>query len=392
MDVARLGPLERSILKALVGAEPQGLPLSIPQIWRLLPGYSTHLSNVAAALADGSPLSGFVSEARGQYVIRDRRDLLDGFARGRQRGELLWTRLRDSVESLCREPSVHGLALAGRMAWGLPPDPGAAIQLFVISAPRQRRQAIDAVQIVTSTLPDAVAVEVCESLSVDELTIAPGDLQRALELITVRPILAESAFLTLWEHNGWLGDAFPNFDGRSRLGGDVPDVLLGEVLEDRRGFLRRSLNRRARRFGGALRALGRRRGQRRGVGSYHPAPPPGSVATEASSSAQSSEHSGRRWAELSDWLLEDPPVAVEEVSEKEPTVLPAVEAVAPANGTSEVMEARAVEEVLGNPEPRYVAKTRQARQRRSVASSETGQRGRGKRKRKTKARKRRTSV
>ncbi len=390
MDVARLGPLENSILHALVGAEPQGLPLSVPQIWRLLPGYSTHLSNVAAALADESPLSSFVSEARGQYVIRDRRDLLDGFAHSRQRGELLWTRLCASVESLCREPSIHALGLSGRMAWGLSSDSVEPTQLVVISAPRQRSQAMDAVLAVTSTLPSELCVEVADLLSVDELTIGPGDRQRALELISVRPILAESAFLTLWEHNTWIGDAFPNFDGRSRLGGDVPDLLLGEVLEDRRTLLRRSLNRRVMRFGGVLRGLGRRRGQRRGVGSDHATARPGPVASATLSSTEASQHHEQRWAQISDWLIEDPPVVVEEATEKEPAALVAAEERAPTNEASQVLEASTVEPGLGNLKGRHAGGTRPARRRRAVASSETGQRGRGKRKDKT--RKRRTSV
>ncbi len=390
MDVARLGPLEHSILQALVGAEPQGLPLSVPQIWRLLPGYSTHLSNVAAALTDESPLLSFVSEACGQYVIRDRGDLLDGFAHSRQRGELLWTRLRASVESLCREPSIHALGLSGRMAWGLASDSGEATQLFVISAPRQRRQAMEAVKAVTSALPYELCLEVSDVFSVDELTLGPGDRQRALELISVRPVLAESAFLTLWDHNSWIGDAFPNFDGRSRLGGDVPDVLLGEILEDRRSLLRRSLNRRVLRFGGALRVLGRRRGQRRGEASEHASVSPGSVASGALSSAEASQHLEQRWTQISDWLIEDPPVVVAEVTEKEQVALSGAEESPPTKETSHVAETVALEPVTGNLERRQAAGTRPARRRRAVASAETGQSGRGKRKSKT--RKRRTSA
>ena len=380
MDVARLGPLDRSILKALLLAEPMGLPLTAAQLWRLLPGYSTHLSNVAAALAPGAPLHGFVCEERGQYVVRDQSQLLREFARSRQLGELLWTRLRGPVESLCREPSIHALALAGPMAWGLPPEPDQHTQLFVVSSPNQRDQAADAVAIVSAGLPQGTGLEVSELLSVDSLTIEPADKQRAMELLSLRPVLAESAFVTLWEHNVWLCAAFPNFDVRSRLGGDVPDALLAEKLEDRRSLLRRSLNRRVRRFGGLLRALGRRRGQRRGAGSavsHHGLEHPvdGSL-TDANSRAVFKA----RWSELSDWLLPDPTPELEKADEPEPVV--------EDDRGEEVVSAQ---DTPPEPPPvlqgsgekirtRRSSGRRPARLHRAVASAETGQRGRGRRK------------
>ena len=211
----------------------------------------------------------------------------------------------------------------------------------------------------------------------------------------MRPILAESAFLTLWEHNRWIGDAYPNFDGRSRLGGDVPDVLLGEVLEDRRSLLRRSLNRRVRRFGGVLRALGRRRGQRRGADSDHASQPTGWAASGVRDSTEASEHLEQRWTQISDWLIEDPPVVVEEVTPA--TEMTEREVTAPSKGEDlgsptedlQLRGAAGFDEVPSEPERRRTAGTRPPRQRRAVASTETGQRGRGKRA--SKARKRRSS-
>jgi hypothetical protein len=255
MDLSRLGPLEKSIIKALLRAETAGAPLSVPQIWRSLPSYSTHLSNVLGALAEGSALASFLSEARGQYVLRDQEHLLSEFGQQRQRADALWTELQGVVESLCREPVIHGLALAGSMAWGMPPAPGQPTELFVIAVPRKTLDAAAAVQLVGANLAHDQGLAASEVVAVDELVLAPGDLSRALELLSLRPILSESAFMTLWEHNGWLEEAFPNFDLVSRLGGDIPDVLLGEVLEDRRFILRRLLSRRVRRIGGAVRRL-----------------------------------------------------------------------------------------------------------------------------------------
>jgi hypothetical protein len=389
MDVARLGPLDRSILKALLLAEPMGLPLTAPQMWRLLPGYSTYLSNVVAALAPGAPLSGFVCEERGQYVVRDRGHLLREFARSRQLGEVMWTRLRGPVESLCREQSIHGLALAGPMAWGFPPEHAQNTQLFVVSSPNQQGQAADAVRLASERLPHGIGLQVCELLSVDSLTIEPADKQRAMELLSLRPVLGESAFLTLWEHNSWIAAVFPNFDVGARLGGDVPDPLLAETLEDRRGLLRRSLNRRVRRFGGVLRALGRRRGQRRGEGYDSSRDVVGAALDTSLTGADSRNLFKQRWGEISDWLLADPAPVVENVdepvsvveTEREEDVASALDT---PPGSSHVLQ-ESGEKVR----PRRAARRRPARAHRAVASTETGQRGIGRRKT---TRKRRSTV
>jgi len=375
MDLSRLGPLEKSIIKALLRAETAGAPLSVPQIWRSLPSYSTHLSNVLGALAEGSALASFLSEARGQYVLRDQEHLLSEFGQQRQRADALWTELQGVVESLCREPVIHGLALAGSMAWGMPPAPGQPTELFVIAVPRKTLDAAAAVQLVGANLAHDQGLAASEVVAVDELVLAPGDLSRALELLSLRPILSESAFMTLWEHNGWLEEAFPNFDLVSRLGGDIPDVLLGEVLEDRRFILRRLLSRRVRRIGGAVRALGRRRGQRRGVGqSGHSAtlqPPVASTAPVTVEQRQALLD--RRWTALQDWLLSDPVVAA--TPEEAP---PGLEAGADDNvGQGLDAEESASSEPSTRSTRRRRGVRRPARQHRAAASGEFGQRGRG---------------
>jgi hypothetical protein len=378
MDISRLGPLEKSIIKALLRAESAGMPLSLPQIWRCLAGYSTHLSNVVGALAEDSPLASFLSEERDQYVLRDQRHLLTEFGPKRQRADVLWTDLQQPIEALCREPAICGLALTGSMAWGMPPAAGLGTELFVIAAPHSVAEAAEAVQRTAANLPPQRVLIAAEVVAIDELTLAPGSVGRALELLCLRPILSESAFMTLWEHNSWLVAAFPNFDLNSPVGGDVPDALLAEVLDDRRSALRRLLSRRARRFGGALRALGRRRGQRRAHGSSGTAGPQAAAASSAPlSSAQRQEALEQRWTTLQDWLFPDPPPEAPqaaappppEIAQAEPA--PAVEEPTQSDGQANDSE--------GNPgsSRRRSRRTRAPRQVRAVASAERGQRSRG---------------
>ena len=78
------------------------------------------------------------------------------FPARRQRAELLWTQIKDTVESLCREPSIHALGLMGSMAWGMPPAPGQAIELFVIATPRQGDSAEAAVRLAAGTVRSGV--------------------------------------------------------------------------------------------------------------------------------------------------------------------------------------------------------------------------------------------
>jgi len=379
MDISRLGPLEKSILRALLGAESAGMPLSQPQIWRCLAGYSTHLSNVVGALSDAASLAPFLSEERGQYALRDQRHLLTEFGPKRQMADVLWTELERPIEALCREPAIHGLALAGSMAWGMPPAAGRGTELFVIASPRRVSEAAEAVQRSAASSPPQRALVAIEVVAVDELSLAPGSVSRALELLCLRPILAESAFMTLWEHNSWLGEAFPNFDLSSRLGGDVPDVLLAEALDDRRSGLRRLISRRARRLGGVVRALGRRRTQRRGDSrNGSAAPQAASPSTAPVTESQRQEALQQRWTMLQDWLLPDPaPQAGAAVEPKPPeNAPPEPPPVTPAAAADEGSDSDS--EPIVSSGRRSKSRTRPAREMRAVASEERGQRGRGK--------------
>ena len=379
MDVSRLGPLDKSILKALLRAEVVGVPLSVAQVWRCLPAYSTYLSNVSAGLAEGSPLADFLVEARGQYAVRDQHALLLDFPPRRQRAEVLWTQIKDTVESLCREPSIHALGLTGSMAWGMPPAPGQAIELFVIATPRQGDSAEAAVRLASVNSPAHCRLVAREVLEVDALVIPAGDSNRALDLLSVRPIVGEGAFLTLWEHNPWLAQAYPNFNLADRLCGDLPDVLLAEVLEDRRSFLRRSLARRARSFGSTLRSLGRRRLHRRGAagnsGQHAEV-----VLPAAPAAMPAQQYLDGRWSELEDWLLPDPEVAA---PQSEQTVSLPTEPAATRAAAVDATESASPSATTGSgvsatrTSKRRSRNRRPARQVRAAAASETGQRGRG---------------
>ncbi|MBJ93070.1 MAG: hypothetical protein CMP23_01200 [Rickettsiales bacterium] len=301
MDLERLGPLERALLGVLLRFEAVGVPLSLAQLWRLLPGYTTHLTNVVAALAPDAPLAGFICERRGQYALRDRGDLHASFPGRRRQGGLLWTRVRPALEALCRDPSVCGLALAGPMAWGLPPDDGADIELFVVCAAHRQSRALASVQSLSSKLPTGAQLQVAELLQVDCLSLEPGGRGRAMQLAALRAVLSENLLAALWEHNSWLAELLPNFDPAARLSGDVPDAFLGEDLQDRRSLLRRAFSRRTVTGAGLLRMLGRRGIQRRlSVTDLTPAP---SISGYGISAAQLDEHASLRGAQLADWLL-----------------------------------------------------------------------------------------
>ncbi|HCP45396.1 MAG TPA: hypothetical protein DIU15_05110, partial [Deltaproteobacteria bacterium] len=240
MALSRLGPLEQSILRALLQAEAMGTAHAVPALWCCLPKYKTALVNVQTAMGVGTPLRRYLAEANGYFTLRDRNDLLRRLPRDRWEGDQLWKGLAEPIRGLARLPYVEGLALAGSMAWGCVPVSDGQVELVVLAEGGRLSQASRVIGLYLRSRPAVRrSIKVVELIDSDRLEFPDRGEERALALLTLRPVVAESGFESLWTANSWLASHFPNFRSGAFSLSSLTDPYLGEREEGMLATLRR---------------------------------------------------------------------------------------------------------------------------------------------------------
>ncbi len=377
MLLTDLGPLERSIVKAVLHAELAGAAVPADFIWRTLPGYETHLANVEAAVSEGLPLRGWLTERGGLFCCRDRAELPRGVSAARLRGEARWQEVRALVKGLGKLPWVEAVAVVGPMAWGLLPSICDPCPVAIIAEGGRADLARATVGArLAAAGEDGETVTLAHTFDGDALAFDEPEMGAALVLATARPVTNVPAWVALWEANPWLARRFPN----ARLDApELPDLRAGDRLDGKLAALRRRLVARA----GAGPVLGdedRRRGPWRWVEArLDRALKPGlEVGVEALLGADFGLRFDERWSELSRWEVEDAPGSEPEPVEEAAPVTPRVEEAAPVEPTVPEPSRGERRSLLLRPPTRprrsRAPKRRSARQRRSPAASQTGQR------------------
>lgn len=392
MQLTDLGPLERSVLKAVLHAELVGAAVPAEFIWRTLPGYETHLSNVEAALADGLPLRGWLTHKGGLFSCRDRAELPRGVSAARRRGEARWQEVRALVVGLGKLPWVEAVAVVGPMAWGLLPSICDPCPVAIIAEGGRTDLARAAVSARLSAAGEAgEAVELAHTFDGDDLVHAELEPAAGLVLATLRPVTNLDAWTALRQANPWLAGQYPN----ARLDApELPDLLAGDRVDGKLAALRRRLVGR-RDAGAVLGEDGRRRGPLRWIeaGLDRALKPRREIGVEALLGADFGRRFEQRWSELSEWVMQDEPGSEPEPADARSAGDHEVEVEVEVEHDHEhehdnehEVEVEDEHEVEGSPEGSAVARPsprsrrsrgptrRPASQHRSPAASQTGQR------------------
>lgn len=370
--ITDLGPMEQAILKAVVHAELLGSALSAARLWRGLPGYSTHLPNVEAALADGAPLRGWVARHGELFAAIDRSAVAHGMAAASRRADARWDLVRPVVRGVAKLPWIEAVGCVGHIGRGSLDDVQAPCLLVLIAEGGRTRlaaRAIDAWR--RGRRAQAELFEVVEVIDSDELVQPTPSSSVALAWTSLRPVSNPAGWQSFVDANPWLATSFPcwtlgapehpdrsvadrRLDGRfaaarrALVAGRADGALLGDA--ERRGRLRGLEDRFERR-------LGRRRVP--GIASVVP--------------AALADRFSVRWAELASWEVAGP--AIPEPPRRavaEPT--PAVQ-----EQTSPAPRSGADPEPPSAPIRPRTHRTRPARDagERSAAAGTIGQRSRG---------------
>jgi len=288
MKIGDLGPLEQSILHAVVHAELLGTALDVRLLWRTLPHYETSLANVEAALAEGAALHGWVREVGGLFACLDREHIPHGMVGARRRAEGRWARVAPFLRGLGKLPYVESVAVVGSGAWGVLDDVVRPLELAVIAEPGRvalARAALAAWRRARGEIGAQLRISVV--LDEADLGLPDPGLPLALAFLPLSPVV-DAVGWTAWRAaNPWLASTFPNWDPSAA---ELPDHVLSERRDGRLAALRRRASRRLRRVEDVLqdRVPGRDPGLATVV-------PPEFEALFAA-----------RWADLASWEVAEP--------------------------------------------------------------------------------------
>lgn len=232
-----LGPLEHSMVAALIAAEPLRLALT-PAMWLRQLGYASTLPNLRASLSAGQPLRSLVTERRGAYVLRDRAPWL-GEQAGRQRRADRW--LLDAVPRLIglgKLPWVEAVALAGSVAWGLWPTEGQP-QIVVIAEGGRRDLAARAVGFFLSLRFGADDQPLVEVLDGDALVPPTPSAPASAYWASLRPVVNAEAFAWVWSQLPGATAHFPQ-GGPGHLHG-LAEIPTAQRIDGRIAAVRRAI-------------------------------------------------------------------------------------------------------------------------------------------------------
>ncbi len=377
MNVADLGPLEQSILRAVVHAELFGRALDAASIWRSLPRYETSLANVEAALAEGSALRGWVFESGGLYACLDRDALPHGMAGARRRAAGRWDRVSPYLRGIGKLPYVESVAVVGPLAWGSLDDITRPLELAVIAEPGRvalARVALAGWRRARGEIGDLIRIAAIFDEA--DLAIADDGPAAALAAVALSPVVDAAGWQAWRDANPWLRARFPNW-----LQGalELPDHALSDRRDGRLASLRRRVSRRITPVARAERLLeGKVPGREPGLASVAP--------------CDLAERFEERWKELESWDVAEPAIPEPPRRAAAPEPEPAEPEVAePEPAEPEPAEPEPAEPEPAEPEPAErepsstvvrasrrdrSSRRRPRRSRRSAASSASARRGR----------------
>lgn len=223
---------ELAVLRSVTYASLFDYPLTLAQLRESLIGEPADESTLADWLATSPLLQATVERLGELYFPRGRRDLLATRARREALSRELLDRDRQVLHFLTRLPFVRMVALSGSLAH-LNAEGGSDLDLFVITSPG-RVWCVTLFVLVVARLR-GWRRRLCLNYVVSErnLTIEPGDLFSANQIIHLRPVTGEAVYRRFLEANAFVATHYPNFSARcvASLAGATPPGRMRAVLE-----------------------------------------------------------------------------------------------------------------------------------------------------------------
>ena len=202
---------ELAVLRSVTYAALFDYPLTLAQLHTSLIGVRADADTVAAWWRSSDLLQATIDHQDGLYFPSGRRDLLRTRARREALSRGLLDRDRRILSVVAGMPFVRMVALSGSLAH-LNAEASADLDFFVITAPHRVWSVTLFLLVIARLFGWRRRLCLNYVISEEALSVEPGDLFSANQIIHLRPILGHRLFARFVSANPFVREIYPNFE------------------------------------------------------------------------------------------------------------------------------------------------------------------------------------
>jgi hypothetical protein len=200
---------ELAIAASVIHASLEDYPLTLEELHGSLIGSRQTMAEIVSVFEGSDLLRQIVERRDGFFFPAGRSDLIDERRRREARSRAFLDRHALLLRLVCCLPFVRLVALSGRIA-RLNLEAGGDLDLFIVTRVGHVWSTAAAVKGLSALLSRRCMVRAKVVLDEDHLELEARDLDTAVRLMHLRPLIGGSALQDLWYANPFVVELFPN--------------------------------------------------------------------------------------------------------------------------------------------------------------------------------------
>ena len=200
---------ELAIAASVIHASLDDYPLTLEELHESLIGSPQTLAELVSVFEGSDVLQQVVERRDGFFFPTGRGDLVDERRRREARSRAFLDRHALLLRLVCCLPFVRLVALSGRIA-RLNLEAGGDLDLFIVTRAGHVWSTAAAVKGLSALLSRRCMVRARIVLDEDHLELEPRDLDAAVRLLHLRPLIGGAALQDLWDANPFVVELLPN--------------------------------------------------------------------------------------------------------------------------------------------------------------------------------------
>jgi hypothetical protein len=200
---------ELAIAASVIHASLEDYPLTLEELHETLIGSHQTPAEIVSVFEGSDVLQRIVERRDGFFFPAGRGDLIDERRRREGRSRAFLDRHALLLRLVCCLPFVRLVALSGRIA-RLNLEAGGDLDLFIVTRVGHVWSTAAAVKGLSVLLSRRCMVRARVVVDEDHLELEPRDLDTAVRLLHLRPLIGGSALQDLWDANPFVVELFPN--------------------------------------------------------------------------------------------------------------------------------------------------------------------------------------
>jgi hypothetical protein len=200
---------ELAIAVSVIHASLEEYPLTLEELHESLIGSLQTPSEIVSVFEGSAVLQQIVERRDGFFFPAGRNELIDERRRREARSRAFLDRHALLLRLVCCLPFVRLVALSGRIA-RLNLEAGGDLDLFIVTRVGHVWSTAAAVNGLSALLSRRCMVRAKVVLDEGHLELEPRDLDTAVRLLHLKPLIGGSALQDLWDANPFVVELFPN--------------------------------------------------------------------------------------------------------------------------------------------------------------------------------------